>query len=285
MAIALFLAVTTAHAQWTEDVSLSGMTEHGGVTVVDTDLLGLVYRQLVGEIGAFTANKPVHPAKTLGQYGWEFGVDNTIAITTTWASSGQVSPWARAAEDETPQTFHWIPAVHARKGLPMSTEVGFNAGWVGETRQGIVGGFGRVGVLNGYRPAPDITLQLGYSGYIGNDELEVGVLDLGATIGTTVGMGGVPGVRHGQFMPWFTFSSNRITASPVLDEGVAADIGAVPFGGKRKAAADEDVQPAIIQPTIGGGFQVVSGNIHFRASAAWSWDSIPTISTGAGFTF
>ncbi len=285
--IALWLA-TAAQAQWTqgsEAVSLSGMTEHAGDTVVDADLLGLVYRQVVGEIGAFAANKPVHPAKTLGQYGWEVGVDTTIAIVTTWNPSGDPSAWERVTEDESPSAFQWVPAVHVRKGLPMSTEVGFTAGWVGLTQTGTVGGYGRVGVLNGYRPLPDITLQVGYAGYIGNDELELGVLDLGVSIGSTYGMGGVPGVRHGQFLPWLTFSSNRVTAQPLLDTDLAADIGAVGFGGKQAAATDDAIQPALFQPTFGGGFQIVSGNVHFRASAAWSWTSVPTISTGAGFTF
>ena len=285
MPIALLFLISTARAGQPEDVSLSGMADQGGIAVVDKALLANVYKQVVGEVGAFTANKPVHPAAMLGQYGWEFGIDTTIAITTTWAQNGDPSPWGRVAEDETPQTFHWIPSVNARKGLPLSSEIGFNAGWIGETREGIVGGYGRVGVLNGYRPAPDVTLQLGYSGYVGNDELEVGVLDLGVTIGSTVGMGGIPGVRHGQFQPWFTFSSNRITAQPLLDSDVADQVGAVTFGGKAKAAADESVQPAIIQPTIGAGVQVISGNIHFRASGAWSWNGIPTITTGMGFTF
>jgi len=283
--LALLLWVSGARAEYPEDVSLSGMTDQAGETVVDNDLLGLTYRQVVREIGAFAGNKPVHPAKTLGEYGWEFGVDTTIAIVTTWNPSGGPSPWARATNDETPAPFQWIPAFHARKGLPFSTEVGFSAGWVGNTRQGVVSGFGRVGILQGYQPAPDVTLQIGYGAYIGNDEIEIGTLDLGATIGTTLAMGGIPGVRHGQFMPWFTFSSLRVTAAPLLDEDTAEDVGAVTFGGKKASALDETVQPSLYIPTIGGGFQVVSGNVHFRTSAAWSWLGVPTISTGAGFTF
>jgi hypothetical protein len=283
--IALLLAVSTARAEWPEDVTLTGMLDQDGAPVVNSDVLGLDYHQLVKEIGSFAGNKPVHPAKTLGQYGWEFGVDTTIAIVTTWEQNGEPSPWARASPDETPQPFQWIPAFHARKGLPFSTEAGLSAGWVGGTRQGVVSGYGRIGVLQDYKPLPDITLQIGYGGYIGNDQLEVGVLDLDATIGTTLGMGGVPGVRHGQFEPWFTFSSLEVTAAPLLSDEQLAATGAVTYGGKKASALDDTVQPTIIEPTIGGGFQVISGNVHFRTSGAWSIGGVPSITTGMGFTF
>ncbi len=285
MALAVLLWISAAWADYPEDVSLSGMQDQDGQSVVDSDLLGLTYRQIVREIGAFSGNKPIHPAKTLGEYGWEFGVDTTVAIVTTWSASGSPSPWARATRDETAAPFQMIPALHMRKGLPFSTEVGFSGGWVSGSRQGVVSGYGRVGIIQGYRPAPDVVLQVGYGGYIGNDELEVGVLDLGVSIGTTLAMGGVPGARHGQFMPWFTFSSLRVTAAPLLDEDTAAAVGAVTLGGKKAALQDESVQPSILIPTLGAGFQVVSGNVHFRTSAGWSWLGVPTISTGAGFTF
>lgn len=271
----------TATATWPEDVVLSEMTEQDGVPIVDSELLGSAYRQLVMEIGTMVANKPTMPAETLGVHGFAFDVGTTFMMTEAADRGNEPSPWDRAHVDESAAAYHVMPTFSARKGLPLSTEVGMTAGWIGGSSQGYLSGYGRVAVVEGYRPLPDISLQLGYGGYVGNDQLDVSTLDLGVTLGTTVPVGSLPGINTGQVSPWANFTTMRVSANPNLDEDTALAIGAIRY----QRSTTEEFQSPIVVPRFGGGAQFTSGGVHLRISASWAPATIPELSTGLGFTF
>ena len=48
----LIALLVTAEAAWPEDVTISGMTEHNGLRVADTEALADAYYDLVRELGA-----------------------------------------------------------------------------------------------------------------------------------------------------------------------------------------------------------------------------------------
>jgi hypothetical protein len=281
LSLLLLLCPTAAHAAWPEDVALSNMLEREGVAVLDPALLGDAYKQLVTELGTMIANKPTIPAKSLGAHGFAFDLGASAVLTEATNRDGQPSPWDRAHADENASPYHVLPTFSVRKGLPLSTEVGMSAGWIGGSRQGLVSGYGRVAILDGYRPLPDLSVQLGYAGYVGNDELDVSTLDLGVTLGTTVPVGDLPGINHGQVSTWGNFTTMRVSANPVLDETTAASIGAIRY----QRSKSEDFEAPIVLPRFGGGAQFTSGNVHLRVSASWAPATIPEISTGVGCTF
>lgn len=256
------------------------MTEHGGVRVVDSQLLNADYGQLVAELGTAIANKPVLPASTTGTYGFEFSFGTTFMFLDAIQRDNDISPWDRAEADEDAQPFLFIPTFSARKGLPLSTEIGGSIGWVGMTRTGLASIYGRVAVLEGYQPLPDLTLQVGYSGYVGNDELELGVLDLGATVGTKLPIGGAPLLNTGRFEPFATFALLRVSAQPTVDTTTLEALAAQSF-----RSNDPNGSKPIALPQVGAGFQLTNGNVHFRLAAAWSWKTLPTATAGMGFTF
>lgn len=285
--LALVLSLD-AHAAWPEDVTISGMRDHDGERVLDPKALGRAYRQLIKELGTLTANKPMAPAETTGLYGWDLSFYNQFVFNEGIAREpGEPSPWARAHPDEDPRAYQSVPTLGFRKGLPLSTEVGANVGWISNSSTGVVGGYGRIAILEGTKPLPDLTVQAGYSGYIGNDELELGVLDLGVTLGSTFYTGKTPGLNNGAFSPWVHFSSLRISAAPLVDADAQSDIGAVTFRNPRSArvAEGQAVEAPLILPQIGAGFQFVSRNIHTRIAATWAPATIPTLSAGMGVTF
>jgi len=283
---AMLIATGPAHAAWPDDVSLSSMLEHDGDRVLQTGVLGDSYRQLIKEMGTMASNKPITPAETLGVYGWDIGIyDQFIFIEAHdrgTNSIGSVSPWDRAHEEEEAPPYLHIPTLGVRKGLPFSTEVGMNLGWIVNTNTGIVSGWGRVAVIEGYKPVPDISLQLGYSGYVGNDELELSVLDLNVTVGSTYYTGSLPGINTAKFSPWFTYSTLRISAHPLLDEDTATGIGAVYY---QAGTVEEGFRAPIVLPQFGGGMQIIARNIHLRLGATWTPATIPTAIGGMGLTF
>ncbi|HHO52232.1 MAG TPA: hypothetical protein ENK18_15485 [Deltaproteobacteria bacterium] len=270
-----------AAAAWPEDVLLSGMTEHGGEPQLDRELLGRSYRQLIMELGTLVANPPATPAETLGAYGFELELSTRFALTEARDRGGAPSPWDRAHVDEDAAPYHTIPTFSIRKGLPLSTEIGAHMGWIGGSATGVFGGWGRVALIEGYHPIPDLALKLGYSGYVGNDELDLGALDLGLTLGTTLGVGRLPGVNTGRISPWISLNTLRVSANATVDEQLQDDIGALRYA----ADGDVDTAPPIALPQVGAGVQLVSGNAHIRLTAAWAPATIPTLGAGLGVTF
>jgi hypothetical protein len=282
----LLLAAPPARAAWPEDVDLPSMLDQGGEAVVDREVLGRSFRQLVMELGTMVANKPTTPADTLGIYGFDVDLSNQFVLTEARNREGQPSPWTRAHRDEDSAPYHLLPTFSVRKGLPMSTEVGGSAGWIGGSSTGFAGGWARVAIFEGYKPLPDVSLKAGYSGYVGNDDLDVGVLDLSATIGSTFAVGALPGVNTGQISPWFTFTTLRVSANPTLDPELENEIGALRYARPRPGVDEEDAAaPPIAIPQFGAGVQFTAATAHLKIAASWAPATVPVVSTGFGFTF
>lgn len=261
LALLTVLLPTTALASWPEDVTLSGMRDHGGLRVVDTETLAADYKQLTAELGVAVANKPMAPAETLGSSGFDFSFANAFVFTSTSRSDGTPSPWERAHTSEDPGQYMMIPTLSARKGLPMSMEVGANLGWIALSNTGSFGGYGRISLLEGWKPAPDLTFQVGYSGYVGNKELEVGTLDLGATLGGTFAFGTFPGINSGQFSPYLNFQLLHVASTPLIDESLQTELGIGPLTKKDAQWVSQ----------LAGGFQITNGTFVLRLVGTYAF--------------
>jgi hypothetical protein len=266
-----------------QDVDLYAMLDHDGEAVIDREVLGASFRQLATELGTLVASSTLLPASTTGLYGFEVDFGAQFVLTEAHDRKGAPSPWTRANPEEDSAVYQLLPSMTVRKGLPLSTEIGATLGWIGGTSTGSFGAFGRVAVLEGFKPLPDVTLQLGYSGYVGNDQLDVGALDLGVTVGSTFPTGRLPGVNTGAIAPWATFRTLRIRADPTIEPEVEEALGALRYAGG--GAPDEPSGPPIAVPQVGAGVQFVSGNAHLRISASWAPATIPALGAGFGFTF
>jgi hypothetical protein len=277
------LLAAPALAVWPEDIDLYSMLDQDGEEVLDRELLGTSYRQLVMELGTMVANKPNTPADTVGMYGFDVDLGAQFVLTEARDRQGEPSPWTRAHTEERSAAYHVLPTLTVRKGLPLSTEVGATLGWIGGSSTGTFGGFVRVAVFEGYRPLPDVSLKLGYAGYVGNDQLDCGALDLSVTLGTTAPIGRLPGMNSGAISPWATFTTLRVSANANVEEEVENDIGALRYS--RGGDPEEERGPPIAIPQFGGGVQFVSGHAHLKLGAAWAPATIPSVSTGFGLTF
>lgn len=251
-----------------EPVSLSAMTELDDEVVVDRDFLGQSVAQLVRELGTAVARQP-GPATTPGASGWEVALSMAYVATEARFRAGEPSPWTQAhpAEDNAP----WIgiPRLSIRKGLPFSTEVGAHAGWIAGSGSGSAGVWGRVALLEGFRRSPDVALHLGYTGYVGNPELDVGVLEAGATLSGRRGLGSVAMVHTGHVLPWIDITVLRTTASGQVSNAVRESLG-----------LDGVVASSVVR--FAAGFQIRSGPVFFDVSASWSPSTIPVATTGLG---
>ncbi len=268
-----------ALAAWPEDVSLSSMTEHEGVLVADADALGASYRQLVRELGTLVAGAAAVPASTPGTRKVEVALTVEHALTEARLQPLSPSPWRRAHELEDNAPWLASPTLRLRKGLPLSTEVGGHVSWIAGSRTGRVGGWGKLAVVEGLPKAPELAVHAGYTGYVGNDELDLGVLTYGATLGRSWPVGRRAGARTGELSLWGDVSGLRITARPRLDDATEAAIGAVRLGREREGVATER-PPTLLR--VGAGLQIRSGTAFVSLAASWAPDALPALSTGMG---
>lgn len=274
-----------AIAAFPEDVVLSEMVDYGGITVAEGSLAE-EYKTLVMELGTSVANQAVNPAETVGAFGFDVGFVNTFAFINSRTEDGQPSPWERAHPDENPNTYLFSPGLQIRKGLPMSLELGARGSWVGNSRQGVFGGFGRWALVEGFKPAPDLSVHGGYSAYLGNPELDLGVWDFGATLGSTWAFGSYPRINQAQISLFADFSMLRMAAVHRLDDATAQRIGAANFySGPTTAPGSDSYEASITMPRISGGLQVTNGNAHIRLTGGWVPSTIPTLNVGMGFTY
>ena len=285
----MLLLMTTALAAWPDDVSLSSLAYLGDTPVHDPAEAGNydVYKQVVQELGVAVANKPIYPAETLGINGFEVGLNSTLAFTSGEKDTlDDISTWDRVHVNGEAQRNAWIPGISVRKGLPMSLEVGANYSWLSYSRQSVLGGFARVAPLEGYRQAPDIALQVGYAGYIGNDELELGVLDWSGTISYTMPFGTLVGIHHATFAPYLGAGQLIIHAEPRMSSDQQQALGVRPVSGFKgsevwDATEGDDFRPKQVHT----GIRIVNRGVHIRLGAVWAPQVIPALHGGLGFSF
>jgi len=265
------------------DVSISGMTEHNGVRIIETgDSYGSDYQTVVRELGIALANPTGGPAHTLGLSGFEVTLGAGFAFNSVRSPDpNEITPWMRADASENPNTFLLSPSIGIRKGLPLGMEVGVNGQWFQGSQTGAFGGFFRAAMVEGWKPWPDLSIQIGYAGYVGNAELDVGVLDVGGTIGTTVRFGS-PGITTGTFSPWASVTWLNIQSSVHVDDETAAAVGAFDMRGK---GIEADTLPAANRARFSGGFQITSGSFLIRLEGSYTLKGIATARSSVGFSW
>ncbi|MDP6933833.1 MAG: hypothetical protein QGG40_12995, partial [Myxococcota bacterium] len=163
---------TPALGAFPDDVVLTQLDTWSGAAVSNANTMSQAYETVLRQLGAGVANKPMAPANTLGIHGLEVGFLSGFGFIDAGGDEDDPSPWARVHPDEDPTGVLWIPTLSVRKGLPFSLEAGANFGYVAFSRQTTFGAFGRWGLFEGFEGVPDLSIQLGYTGYVGNEELE-----------------------------------------------------------------------------------------------------------------
>jgi hypothetical protein len=225
------------------------------------------------------------PAESLGATGFEVSADTSFSFTDTYGTTGSPSPWDRAHVSEEPGSFAYLPGFTIRKGLPFSLDVGMSVRWMGNSRQAVVSGFARAALVEGFKPWPDLNLHLGYAGYIGNDELKLGVFEAGLTLGTQAVVGTGQGPRTTRLSPFIDVSLMTVTATPTVDDDTITSVGAVTYG---RRGGDPELainQRALVIPRFSGGAQILMGQLSLRLSGGYSLNATPFAAASLGFVY
>jgi hypothetical protein len=278
----LLSATATAQARSPADFSVSGLSHFNGQAVQDPVLLTEAYNNLVRDLGVAIAIGAVLPARTPGSSGFDVSFGNSFVVLPG-IEADTPSHWQRATGGEDHGTLLTLPSLTARKGLPLSMEVGTTVGWLAGGQSGLFGGFFRAAIVEGYKPWPDLTVHLGYSGLVGHSELDLGVVDVGLTLGSSYPFGSIPDLREAQVSPWIDLSLVTVLSQVRLDEETKSSL----FGPAEEDAETDTRGQSRSQklPRLGGGLQITNGTVLFRLAGSWSPKTLPAIFIGLGASY
>lgn len=275
------LLTAPAFAGYPQDIVISGLDTYQGQIYGTSEEVDQAWRTVVRGLGTGIANKAQGGA-TLGMDGFDLSAGASTVFVHSQRYDGAPTAWELAREGNQAGGPLFIPEVHVRKGLPLSLEAGARVGWISFTRQGLVGAYGRFAPLEGQPKLPEIAFQLGYTGYIGNDELDLGVTDASVSIGKTAAFASGQVSKTRTIHPHAGVGFDWIRAVPLLDEERLAELNISSMRAKKSA---EDYDPEMRQLVIHAGMRIVSGDVAFHMGIAAPLDARPTLDTRVGFTF
>lgn len=281
LSLALSLLLSPARAGEPQDILLSGLDSYQGEVYGNREGIAEAWKTVAVGLGTGIANKAQGGA-TLGLDGFDLSVGATTVFVQGSRFDGAPTAWERARSGNPSAGALFIPELHLRKGLPLSLEAGVRGGFISATRQGVFGGYGRFAPIEGYRKAPELALQLGYTGYIGNDELDLGVGDASLSIGKTWAFATRQRARTRTVHPHLGVGMNWIRAVPLLDEERQEELGIASLRAKKSA---EDFDPAMRPIVVQGGLRLVSGSVALHLCAAVPLNARPSMESRLGLIF
>ncbi len=177
------------------------------------------YRALSGELALALTPKAVQPAETLGVSGFEFGIINTLSNISQDADYWTGQPGSPVVEGvaegrNLPSTL-WIPTLQVRKGLPLSTDLGFSVSYLTSSRIFMMGADVKVALHESYvRYFPAIAVRASFNRMLGSEELDLFTAEADLIASLAFGVGGTV-----QVTPYLGFGKLFAHVnSQVLDE-------------------------------------------------------------------
>jgi hypothetical protein len=157
------------------------------------------YKNLTSELVFALAPRPLAPAETLGMSGFEFSLVSTTADINETATYWQGQPGSPVFEGALPThgnrgvpSLFWVPTVHIRKGLPLSTEVGINASYLAWSEMVLLGVEGKVALHESYvRWVPALSARGAVGRLFGSSDLDIVTIEADLLASLPFGVGGM----------------------------------------------------------------------------------------------
>ena len=154
------------------------------------------FRLLTSELALSLAPRPLSPAETIGISGFEFSIGNAYADISQEARHWQGQPGAPIFEGVTdghkiPAIF-WVPYLHLRKGLPLSTEIGVHSSYLAFSSMFMVGADLKITLHESYlRWFPSISTRTAFSTLFGASDFVISTGELDVLASLPIGIGGM----------------------------------------------------------------------------------------------
>lgn len=167
------------------------------------------FRDFTRELGLATSVYALQPAETTGQKG--FAIQLNMTNTSILHDKDY---WKKASIDGNPPSSYSVMNLHVRKGLPLSFEIGLNAGIVQGTDLVTIGGELKYALHEDWLwPLPDIAIRAWGNAVLGNRDFDLYNLGGDVIVSVPFGIGGTV-----QLTPIVGYSLHAvISRSGVLD--------------------------------------------------------------------
>ncbi len=274
-----FMLIHSAHAG---SITPSSMSDWSGESYTSTPSIQKGYGIVVKQLGMSIANKP-DSGTSSGIYGFEMTIKNRIAfVDSKDYVDGSPSPWNLISQSEEAPPALWLPSIGVRKGLPLSLEVGAEAGLVVSDIGSTFGTYVRCSPLEGYYKAPDITIQYGYSGYLGNPNLALSTMDLSLSIGKEFPFGPLLDVNSSTIHPYAGAGLYWLRADPRLDTAEQNKLG---IGAVSSFSRSDDFTEGYRLFGWDLGVRIQSNEMLVSFSSSHSPGNLWSINSGIGYSF
>jgi len=185
------------------------------------------YERFLAEYFFALSPKLMSPADTLGYSGFYMGLEATTVGVPDWnADSVQEDPWyyGTGPDNDKPKAM-FVPAIHVRKGLPWSFEIGGSINYLAESEVVGIGGEVKWSLFEGYlhkfRGAlPNLAARGSVVRIIGTTDLDVTIVGVDGSISRPFGIGGqITLTPYGGFQYiWTCIRTEPITYRDANDE-------------------------------------------------------------------
>jgi len=181
------------------DISLRGLGRPAPGGTLKSDPAIQRYREMSTELAMALSSRPLAPAETLGMSGFEFSLVSTTADITEAADYWQGQPGSPIFEGvqanhgsrQIPGAF-WIPSLHIRKGLPLSSEIGITGSYLAFSEMFMMGAEAKIALHESYfRWVPALALRGAASRLFGSSDLDMITSEFDLMASLPFGIGGM----------------------------------------------------------------------------------------------
>lgn len=154
------------------------------------------FYKLANELGVAIAPKLLSPASTLGQAGFELGLQTSLTPINSTANY-----WKKSVEGGQPSDMLTVGTFHLRKGFPQSFEVGTSVSYIFLSQMFLGGVEAKWSLNEGFYYVPDLGVRLAINRLFNAKDIDLtdGCLDV--ILSKTFGVGGFM-----QITPYFAYS-------------------------------------------------------------------------------
>ena len=194
LVLALAMATTSTAFAGSYDISLRGLGRPDPGNLKDAAYLR--FQKLGNELGMSLAPRPLAPAETLGVSGFEFAFATVHADISQDESYWRGQPGSPVLEgvadgNGVPSGL-WIPTLHIRKGLPMSTELGITASYLAFSEMFLLGVETKIGIHESYyRWVPSIAFRGAVGTLFGSTDIKLTTVETDILTSLPIGLDGI----------------------------------------------------------------------------------------------
>ncbi|MCP4604819.1 MAG: hypothetical protein GY847_30580 [Proteobacteria bacterium] len=153
------------------------------------------YELFLAEYAFGLAPKLLAPAETLGYSGFYLGLEGSL--TPRPGTSGSTTRWklGTAPDGDYPDVM-FMPAIHIRKGLPWSFEIGGTINYLAQSELVGIGGELKWSLFEGYRHTwrgalPDLAVRGTIVRVIGESDMDMTLVGVDGSLSYAFGIGGM----------------------------------------------------------------------------------------------